>query len=79
MVFQFPERHFLGSTIRTELTFGWSNSPADLQELILRVQWALGAVGMLQIPIDTPTTQLSDGFKRRLSLAVQLVSSELLL
>eukprot|EP00803_Ostreobium_quekettii_P004366 evm.model.scf_394.2 EVM.evm.TU.scf_394.2 scf_394:29544-33382(-) len=73
MVFQFPERHFLGDSIRTELTFGWPMVQSEFQELLLRVQWALGAVGMMHIPVDTPTGQLSDGYKRRLALAVQLV------
>ena len=29
LVFQFPERHFLGDSIQAELTFGW---PADYGE-----------------------------------------------
>lgn len=29
MVFQFPERHFLGSTIQEELVFGWPSRPDD--------------------------------------------------
>ena len=29
LVFQFPERHFLGATLEEELTFGWPNRPGD--------------------------------------------------
>ena len=29
LVFQFPERHFLGDSVQAELTFGW---PADYGE-----------------------------------------------
>ena len=41
LVFQFPERHFLGDSILAELTFGW---PADygerrrLSERLVRVR-----------------------------------------
>ena len=29
MVFQFPERHFLGDSLMQELTFGWPQRPQD--------------------------------------------------
>ena len=29
LVFQFPERHFLGATIQEELTFGWPARAGD--------------------------------------------------
>ncbi len=46
LVFQFPERHFLGDSILAELTFGW---PADfgarrrLSERLVRVRGSFGA------------------------------------
>lgn len=73
MVFQFPERHFLGHDIRSELTFGWPPNAAAFQDRILRVNWALNATGLIHLGLDTPTNELSDGYKRRLALAVQLV------
>lgn len=73
MVFQFPERHFLGHTIRSELTFGWPKSTSAVEKRIQRVQFALMAVGLTSFDLDTPTQNLSDGYKRRLALAVQLV------
>lgn len=73
MVFQFPERHFLGHDIQSELTFGWAPSAAAFQDSIVRVNWALNATGLVDLGINTPTNELSDGYKRRLALAVQLV------
>lgn len=73
MVFQFPERHFLGHTIRSELTFGWAQTLTAYQTNIQRVQSALRSVGLTSFDLETPTSNLSDGFKRRLALAVQLV------
>ena len=46
LVFQFPERHFLGDSILAELTFGW---PADfgarrrLSERLVRVRGSFAA------------------------------------
>eukprot|EP00210_Caulerpa_lentillifera_P008837 g8432.t1 len=79
MVFQFPERHFLGHTIRTELTFGWPRDTSVIETRIHRVQIALMAVGLTSFDLDMPTANLSDGFKRRLALAVQLVRQPSLL
>ena len=73
MVFQFPERHFLGHTIRSELTFGWARTLSAYQLNIQRVKSALISVGLTTFDLEMPTSNLSDGFKRRLALAVQLV------
>lgn len=73
MVFQFPERHFLGHTILTELTFGWPQTLAAYQQNIQRIQNALNSVGLTSFDVEMPTSNLSDGFKRRLALAVQLI------
>jgi energy-coupling factor transporter ATP-binding protein EcfA2 len=132
IVFQFPERHFLGRTVLSELTFGWPTKaeyyprrrgafyltlvpirprsrgerrslrtfpglslrpslafnarPRRLStplltpfnstppsELATRMQSALEAVGMLDVPLDTEVRSLSGGYKRRLALAIQLV------
>lgn len=76
LVFQFPERHFLGKNMLQELTFAWPQSPEAFpkrRQLALRMQDALEAVGMSDLPLDTPVKALSGGYKRRLALAIQLV------
>ncbi|KAH9548742.1 hypothetical protein CY35_11G103900 [Sphagnum magellanicum] len=76
IVFQFPERYFLADTVLEELTFGWSRRAEDMllrQQLAMRLQAAVFAVGMADIPFDKNPRTLSDGYKRRLALAVQLV------
>jgi hypothetical protein len=39
LVFQFPERHFLGSDIYSELTFSWPRGPEyALQQQVLKAR-----------------------------------------
>ncbi len=67
LVFQFPERHFCGSTMLEELRLGHPElDPAQIRE-------ALGAVGLAQVDWQTSPHVLSGGQQRRLALAVQLV------
>lgn len=76
IVFQFPERYFVADTVLEELTFGWPRRMEDMlmrQQLAMRLQAAVFAVGMADIPFDTNPRALSGGYKRRLALAVQLV------
>ncbi|CAM6098523.1 unnamed protein product [Calypogeia fissa] len=76
IVFQFPERYFLTDTIVEELLFGYSRQTPDFQlrhALTLRLQTAIVAVGLSGMPLDMNPRALSDGYKRRLALAVQLV------
>lgn len=77
IVFQFPERFFLADTVLEELTFGWPRQLEDQllrQRLVMRLESAIRAVGLSGISLDLNPRSLSDGFKRRLALAVQLVS-----
>ncbi|MCA1903356.1 MAG: lytic murein transglycosylase [Cyanobacteria bacterium M5B4] len=67
LVFQFPERHFCGSTILEELRLG--HPRLALEE----IQGSLLAVGLEQVDLDTPPQLLSGGQQRRLALAVQLI------
>ena len=67
IVFQFPERHFCGSSILEELRLGHPELSAT------RVKEALKEVGLDEIGYDTPPHALSGGQQRRLSLAVQLI------
>lgn len=78
LVFQFPERHFLGPNLITELLLGAPppTSPggaATRAEFAARLPGALSAVGMAEMPLDRDPSTLSDGYKRRLALAVQLM------
>ena len=84
LVFQFPERHFVGATLSEELTAGWPAEPtpaamAAQQALIVRATQVLAAVGMGAMPLDVPLSELSDGYKRRVALAVQLIRRPALL
>ncbi|KEF42733.1 MAG: lytic murein transglycosylase [Cyanobium sp. CACIAM 14] len=67
LVFQFPERHFLGLTVGQELKLGQRRLSAEKAEAVLE-QVGLGAVSLQQAP-----ERLSGGQQRRLALAVQLV------
>lgn len=67
LVFQFPERHFLGLTVGQELKLGHRRLAADDAAAVLR-QVGLGALSLQQQP-----EQLSGGQQRRLALAVQLL------
>lgn len=76
IVFQFPERFFLADTVIEEITFGWPRQKADVtmrEQLALKLQYAINAVGLNSIPLDEDPHSLSGGFKRRLALAIQLV------
>jgi len=68
LVFQFPERHFLGLTVGQELRL------AQRRVSMEAIQGALARVGL---PDDLPLTlapeELSGGQQRRLALAVQLL------
>ena len=83
LVFQFPERHFVGRTLQDELTIGWPvNGPDAMvkqQMLTARTYQVLDAVGLRGMPLDTPLETLSGGYKRRVALAVQLIRQPRLL
>lgn len=67
LVFQFPERHFCGSTILEELRLGHPELGSD------RIQEALAEVGLAHLSLQTSPQDLSGGQQRRLALAVQLI------
>jgi energy-coupling factor transport system ATP-binding protein len=73
LVFQFPERHFVGSTILEELRLGHPELTSD------RIQQALTEVGLEHLPLSTSPQSLSGGQQRRLALAVQLIRQPQLL
>jgi energy-coupling factor transport system ATP-binding protein len=67
LVFQFPERHFLGLTVGQELKLGQRRLGAERAMAVLE-QVGLGSLSLQQAP-----EQLSGGQQRRLALAVQLL------
>ena len=73
LVFQFPERHFCGSTILEELRLGHIDLDGD------RSQGALSSVGLSHLNPNTSPQSLSGGQQRRLALAVQLIRQPSLL
>ncbi|MCL2923690.1 MAG: energy-coupling factor ABC transporter ATP-binding protein [Trichodesmium sp. MAG_R04] len=67
LVFQFPERHFCGSTILEELRLGHPELRPE------QISSALEEVGLQDLPLKTSPQALSGGQQRRLALAVQLI------
>jgi len=67
LVFQFPERFFLGATIGKELKFGYKS----IKEI--KIRDVLNKVGLSKINLTTPPEKLSGGEQRRLAVAVQLL------
>lgn len=67
LVFQFPERHFLGLTVGQELGIGQRRIDGE------RLTAALAQVGLAEVSLQQPPERLSGGQQRRLSLAVQLL------
>ena len=67
LVFQFPERHFLGLSVGQELKLGQRRLSSEQAEM------ALAQVGLAGLPMQQPPERLSGGQQRRLALAVQLL------
>jgi len=67
VVFQFPERHFLGLTVGQELRLGHQRLSGETQTK------ALEQVGLSEINLLTAPEKLSGGQQRRLAVAVQLL------
>ena len=67
VVFQFPERHFLGLNVSQELKLGHKRLTSEERSDVLR-RVGLGDVDLRQAP-----ERLSGGQQRRLALAVQLL------
>ena len=67
LVFQFPERFFLGATIGKELKFGYKS----IKEI--KIKNVLNKVGLSKINLTAPPEKLSGGQQRRLAVAVQLL------
>ena len=67
MVFQFPERYFLGLSIAQELRLGHKKLTTEEQVS------TLNKVGLNNLDLKKPPESLSGGQQRRLAIAVQLL------
>ena len=67
IVFQFPERFFIGTTVGKELKFGRKSIKQDAIDSVLN------QVGLSQVNLSMPPENLSGGQQRRLAVAVQLL------
>ena len=67
VLFQFPERHFLGLTVSQELRLGHRRLSTERLHQILR------RVGLHDVELKQAPERLSGGQQRRLALAVQLL------
>ena len=67
IVFQFPERHFLGLSVGQELRLGHRRLGHE------RERDVMDRVGLNQVSTTTAPERLSGGQQRRLALAVQLL------
>ncbi|WP_411869240.1 ABC transporter ATP-binding protein [Vulcanococcus limneticus] len=67
LVFQFPERHFLGLTVGQELKLGQRRLASE------QIERVLAQVGLAGLPLQQAPERLSGGQQRRLALAVQLL------
>ncbi len=67
VVFQFPERHFIGLTVAQELRLGHRRLAGDLQSEVL-TKVGLGLIDITELPEN-----LSGGQQRRLAIAIQLI------
>ena len=69
LVFQFPERYFLGLSVAQELHLGHKRLTTEEQIS------ALTKVGLINLDLKNPPESLSGGQQRRLAIAVQLLRS----
>ena len=67
VLFQFPERHFLGLSVSQELKLGHRRLSTDAMHQALR------RVGLSNVDLKQAPDRLSGGPQRRLALAVQLM------
>ena len=73
VVFQFPERYFLGTTVGKELKIGHKNLREENIDIVLK------KVGLSGTNLTQPPEHLSGGQQRRLAVAVQLMRNPTIL
>ncbi|MBB5888418.1 energy-coupling factor ABC transporter ATP-binding protein [Lactovum miscens] len=68
MVFQNPDNQFVGATVEDDVAFGLENQGISREEMLKRVEEALGQVNMLDFKTKEPA-RLSGGQKQRVAIA----------
>lgn len=68
MVFQNPDNQFVGSTVADDVAFGLENIGMPRDEMIVKIDQALGQVGMQKFKMHEPA-RLSGGQKQRVAIA----------
>lgn len=79
MVFQNPDNQFVGTTVQDDVAFGLENHSIPRDEMVIRMEDSLRAVGMLDYKNQEPH-RLSGGQKQRVAIAsVLAVAPEVLI
>lgn len=68
IVFQNPDNQFVGATVEDDVAFGLENLGLPREEMVARVEHALGLVNMLDFRTHEPH-RLSGGQKQRVAIA----------
>lgn len=68
MVFQNPDNQIIGTTVKDDVAFGPSNLGLPVDEILARVDRALGLTGLLDLK-DRAPHELSGGQKQKLAIA----------
>lgn len=69
LVLQEPGAGVVAATVGRDVAFGLENTGVERSAMPARVAAALRAVGLGELPLDTPTSALSGGQTQRLALA----------
>ena len=77
IVFQFPERYFVGKNVFEELSYGWrhSNGSDAHSDFAERLPQVIKVAGLSSVPLDKALKELSGGYQRRVAIAVQLLQN----
>ncbi|WHX28226.1 energy-coupling factor ABC transporter ATP-binding protein [Virgibacillus halodenitrificans] len=74
MVFQNPDNQFVGTTVQDDVAFGMENRGTPREEMVIRIEETLSAVGMEDYRFTEPH-RLSGGQKQRVAIASVLAIS----
>ncbi len=72
LVLQDSSGQLFNSTVEAEIAWGMENLGVPPAEMRKRIDWALGAVGLADLPRSQPPQTLSGGQQKRLALAAAL-------
>lgn len=72
LVLQDPVAQLFNPSVEDEVAWGLENLGLPVSDMRERIDWALGAVGLDNVPRDQPPQTLSGGQQKRLALAAAL-------